>query len=153
VAWARRLAERELDVTLPAAPERAPSATAPTPYEARIAIRGRDLDATGRVHPAVLLTYLGEAREAWLDVRLGSIPRMDVAHVSADFRHVPTRSDVEVIVRCALDGVGADCVRTRETIDTVGGELVVRAGATASVRGDDHRPRPLTDAEREALLS
>ena len=151
-AWARRLAEAELGVALPDAP--APATLATTPYEARIPIRGRDLDATGRVHPAVLLTYLGEAREAWLDERLeGSAPRVEVAHVSADFRHVPTRSDAEVIVRCALDGLGDSSVRTRETVETVAGELVVSAGVTVSVRGDDSEPRPLTDAEREALLS
>ena len=154
-AWARRLAEQELGVALPEAPPRAELAPAPSPYEARIPIRGRDLDATGRVHPAVLLTYLGEAREAWLDARLGAAatPRVEVAHVSADFRHVPTRSDAEVIVRCALDGLGATTVRTRETIETVGGELVISAGVTVSVCGDDDQPRPLTDDEREALLS
>jgi hypothetical protein len=71
----------------------------------------------------------------------------------ADFRHVPTRRDAEVIVRCALDGLGATGVRTRETIETVGGELVVSAGVTVSVCGEDGEPRPLSDAEREALLS
>jgi acyl-CoA thioesterase FadM len=152
-AWARRLAERELEVTLPATPQRAPLETSPTPYEARMPIRGRDLDATGRVHPAVLLTYLGEAREAWLETRLGAAPRLEVAHLSADFRHVPTRSDAEVIVRCALDGLGATSVRTREAIETVGGALVASAGVTASVCGDDGQPRPLTDDEREALWS
>jgi AcrR family transcriptional regulator len=155
-AWARRLAEQELGVTLPGSPAPAPFERAPRPYEARIPIRGRDLDATGRVHPAVLLTYLGEAREAWLDVRLGaaaSTPRVEVAHVSADFSHVPTRSDAEVIARCALDALGATTVRTRETIETVGGELVVSAGVTVSVCGDDGEPRALADAEREALLS
>jgi AcrR family transcriptional regulator/acyl-CoA thioesterase FadM len=153
--WARRLAEQELGATLPEAPAPTQFDTAPTPYEARIPIRGRDLDATGRVHPAVLLTYLGEAREAWLDARLGvaATPRVEVAHVSADFRHVPTRRDAEVIVRCALDGLGATTVRTRETIETVSGELVVSAGVTVSVRGDDGPPRALADSEREALMS
>jgi AcrR family transcriptional regulator len=152
-AWARRLAEHELGVALPPAPPPAQPAPAPTPYEARMAIRGRDLDATGRVHPAVLLTYLGEAREAWLEARLGSPPLVEVAHVSAHFRHVPTRSDAEVIVRCALEGFGATSVRTRETVETVGGELVVSAGVTVSVCGGDGEPRPLAEDEREALLS
>jgi AcrR family transcriptional regulator/acyl-CoA thioesterase FadM len=156
-AWARRLAEQELGVALPAGgggraptPQRPP----PTPHEARIPIRGRDLDATGRVHPAVLLTYLGEAREAWLDARLGAAglsPRVEVAHVTADFRHVPARRDAEVVVRCALDGIGATSVRTRETIETVGGALVVSAGVTVVMCGEDGAARPLTGAEREAL--
>jgi acyl-CoA thioesterase FadM len=104
------------------------------------------------VHPAVLLTYLGEAREAWLDARLGAAgpaPRTEVAHVSADFRHVPSRSDAEVVVRCALDGLEATSVRTRETIETVDGQIVVSAGVTVSVCGDGDTPRPLTDDERE----
>jgi acyl-CoA thioesterase FadM/AcrR family transcriptional regulator len=154
--WARRLAEQELGVTLPAAPAPTPMRAAPTPYEARIPIRGRDLDATGRVHPAVLLTYLGEAREAWLDAHLGlagPTPRVEVVHVTADFRHVPTRRDAEVVVRCTLDGVSATSARTRETIETVAGALVVSAGATVVVCGDDGEARPLAEAEREALLT
>jgi AcrR family transcriptional regulator len=155
-AWARRLAEQELAVTLPSAPEPTPTRAAPTPYEARIPIRMRDLDATGRVHPAVLLTYLGEAREAWLDTRLGAAgpaPRVEVAQVTADFRHVPARRDAEVVVRCALDGLAAASVRTRETIETVAGALVVSAGATVIICGEDGKARPLATAEQEALLS
>ncbi|MEA2277798.1 MAG: hypothetical protein QOC78_2758 [Solirubrobacteraceae bacterium] len=155
-AWARRLAELELGVALPGAPATAPQRAAPTPYEARIPIRGRDLDATGRVHPAVLLTYLGEAREAWLETRLGTLDplmRFEVAHVTADFRHVPARRDAEVVVRCALDGVGDRSVRTLEQIETVTGTLVVSAGATVVVDDEHGEPRRLTDAEREALLA
>jgi acyl-CoA thioesterase FadM len=78
---------------------------------------------------------------------------VEVAHVSADFRHVPARSDAEVVARCVLEGLGATSVRTRETIETVSGELVVSAGVTVSVCGEAGEPRALTDAEREALLS
>jgi AcrR family transcriptional regulator/acyl-CoA thioesterase FadM len=153
--WARRLVELELGATLPGAPAPEPARAAPTPHEARIPIRGRDLDATGRVHPAVLLTYVGEVREAWLDARLGGlhpVPRLEVAHVTADLRQVPARRDAEVVVRCVLDGLGATAVRTRETIETVGGALVVSAGATVVATGEDGAPRPLTQTEREALL-
>jgi AcrR family transcriptional regulator/acyl-CoA thioesterase FadM len=152
--WARRLVELELGVTLPGAPEPESALRVATPHEERIPIRGRDLDATGRVHPAVLLTYVGEVREAWLDARLGGlepVPRLEVAHVSADFRHVPARRDAEVVVRCTLDGLGATGVRTRETIETIGGALVVSAGATVVAAGEDGAPRPLTEIEREAL--
>lgn len=152
--WARRLVELELGVALPAAPAPEPEGPVPTPHEERIPIRGRDLDATGRVHPAVLLTYVGEVREAWLDARLGAlepVPRLEVAHVSADFRHVPARRDAEVVVRCSLDGLAKTGIRTRETIETVGGALVVSAGATVVATGEDGAPRPLTGPEREAL--
>jgi phytoene dehydrogenase-like protein len=70
---------------------------------------------------------------------------------AADFRHVPARRDAEVVVRCALDGLGTTGVRTRETIETVDGARVVSAGATVVATGEDGAPRPLTDAEREAL--
>ena len=153
--WGRRLAELELGVSLPGAPEPEPARSPPTPHEQRIPIRGRDLDATGRVHSAVLLTYVGEVREAWLDARLGSVdpvPRLEVSHVTADFRHVPARRDVEVVVRCVLDGLASAAVRTLETIETVGGALVVSAGATMVATDEDGAPRALTDAEREALL-
>jgi AcrR family transcriptional regulator len=153
--WARRLAELELGVELPGPPRRAAAGRAPTPHEARIAIRGRDLDDTGRVHLAVLLTYLGEAREAWLEARLGPLgtARPEVARVSADFRHVPAGRGGEVIARCALHGLGERSVRTVESIETVAGAVVVSAGATVVVAGDDGEPRALTAAEREALSS
>jgi AcrR family transcriptional regulator len=153
--WARRLVELELGVALPGAPAPATQdRPPPTPHEERIPIRGRDLDATGRVHPAVLLTYVGEVREAWLDARLAAlepVPRLEVTHVSADFRFVPARRDAEVVVRCALDGLGATGARTRETIETIAGALVVSAGATVVAAGEDGAPRPLTGPEREAL--
>jgi acyl-CoA thioesterase FadM len=72
--------------------------------------------------------------------------------VTADFRHVPARRDAEVVVRCVLDGLGSTGVRTRETIETVGGALVVSAGAAVVAIDEDGAPRTLTDAEREALL-
>jgi hypothetical protein len=54
-------------------------------------------------------------------------------------------------VRCSLDGLGTTGVRTSETIETVGGALVVSAAATVVAAGEDGAPRPLTDAERAAL--
>jgi AcrR family transcriptional regulator/acyl-CoA thioesterase FadM len=155
-AWARRLTERELEVTLPDAPPAPPpDRPAGGAQEARIAIRGRDLDATGRVHPAVLLGYLGEAREAWFEARLAALespPRLEVAHLSADFGRAPARRDAEVLVRCALDGVDDSGVRTRETIETMEGARVVSAGARVVVAAEHGGPRPLSDAERAALL-
>ena len=108
------------------------------------------------MHPAVLLTYVGEVREAWLDARLGGlnpVPALEVAHVTADFRHVPARRDAEVVVRCVLDGLASTGARTREAIEmVVGGALVVSAGATVVAIGEDGAPRPSTETEREALL-
>ena len=78
------------------------------------------------------------------------VPALEVAHVSADFRHVPARRDAEVVVRCALDGLGTTGVRTRETIETVGGALVVSAGATVVA---DRRGRRAAAADRARARS
>jgi acyl-CoA thioesterase FadM/AcrR family transcriptional regulator len=155
-AWCRRIVESELRVALPApsatgTPARAPSRS-PTPFEARLAIRGRDLDADGTVHPAAFLAYLEEGRDGWLAERLDGRPRTLLARVAVDFR-APLRPHAgDVVVRCALRRMGRTSVVTDETIVTAGGELVVRADATlVAVDEASGRPRALAPAEREAL--
>ena len=140
-AWARRLAELELGVSLPAAPRPVP-AVAGRRLEMPIAIRSRDLDAAGHVDPAVLFTYLEEARAAWLGDR---VPDVLVAHVTVDFRRPLGRGDAPV-VSCELDAIGRASFRTRETV-TAGGAVAVEAATTLESAG-----RALTAAEREALL-
>jgi AcrR family transcriptional regulator/acyl-CoA thioesterase FadM len=139
-AWARRLAELELGVTLPDPPPPAPALRSRA-HETRIAVRARDLDARGRVDPAVLFTYLEEARVAWLGER---VPGVVVAHVTVNFHRPLVRGD-EPVVTCALDALGRASFRTREAV-TVGGAVAVEAATTLEVAG-----RALTDAEREAL--
>jgi AcrR family transcriptional regulator/acyl-CoA thioesterase FadM len=150
-AWARRLVELELGVTLPAAPPPLPPRPEGRPHETRIAIRARDLDAYGRVDPAVLLTYLQEARDAWLRARLTGLDAR-VAHVAVDFRRPLVQRDGTAVVRCVLDAAGRSVVRTRETVATAGGTVVVAASTTLEVLdAETDRPRALTAAEREAL--
>ena len=150
-AWARRMAELELGVTLPDAPPPLPERPQGRPHETRIAIRARDLDAYGRVDPAVLLSYLQEARDAWLRARLTGVD-VHVAHVAVDFRHPLGRRDGTAVVRCALDAAGRSVVRTRETIATAGGAIVVGASTTLEVLdAETGRPRALSASEREAL--
>jgi len=150
-AWARRLVELELGVTLPDAPPPLPPRPVGRAHETRIAIRARDLDAYGRVDPAVLLTYLQEARDAWLRARLTGLDAR-VAHIAVDFRHPLVRRDGTAVVRCVLDAAGRSGLRTRETVATAGGTVVVGASTTLEVLDPEtDRPRPLTAAEREAL--
>jgi AcrR family transcriptional regulator len=139
-AWARRLVELELGVALPSPPPPVPSIAAPR-HEAQIAIRARDLDAHGHVDPAVLFTYLDEARQEWLRNRLR---RATVSHVAIDYRR-PLERDDDVVVACELDAVGRASFRTRETV-WAGGVVVVAAATTLEIAG-----RALTGAEREAL--
>ena len=73
--------------------------------------------------------------------------------MAVDFRPAPARRDAEVVVRCTVDGLGDAGVRTRETIETADGALVVSAGARLRVTGENGEPRSLTEAERRALLA
>jgi AcrR family transcriptional regulator len=138
-AWARRLAELELGVQLPAAPPR-PLPAAARVHSARIEIRARDLDGHGHVDPAVLFTFLEEARSAWLGDR---VPDAVVTHVAVGFLRPLGRDPVTVT--CTLDTVGRASFRTRESVAT-GDGVGVEAATTLEVPG-----RALTAAEREAL--
>jgi acyl-CoA thioester hydrolase len=122
--------------------------------ELRIEIRWSDLDSSRHVNNAVYLTYLEEARTAWLEQLLGSRDAVDdfvLARVEIDFRRELTLDDETAVARCTLSRVGTSSVRTAEEIATVRDELAARAEAVIVARGENGRPRPLTDAERGAL--
>lgn len=138
-AWARRMAELELGVTLPSPPVYAPVA-AGAEHRVTLSIRARDLDAHGAVDPAVLFTFLEEARAAWLGDR---VPEAVVTHVAV--RYLRPLGRDEVTVTCALDSVGRASFRTRETIATADG-VGVEGATTLETPG-----RALTADEREAL--
>jgi AcrR family transcriptional regulator len=121
-AWARRLAALELGIELPSPPVRAPAPPAAPAHETPIAIRARDLDAQGRVDPAVLVSYLHEGRmAAGLDAT--------VVQLSVEFHRPLTGADAVAVVRC----VSGDGARTRETVSTRDGALVATASATLEV--------------------
>jgi AcrR family transcriptional regulator len=123
-AWARRLAALELGIELPTPPAPAPL-QAPA-HEMRIVIRARDLDAHGRVDPAVLVSYLQEGRAAWL-----AAAGLDaaVAQLSVEFVRPLTGADGVAVVRCGP----AAPARTRETVAAPDGALVAAASATLEV--------------------
>ncbi|MDA0180129.1 TetR family transcriptional regulator C-terminal domain-containing protein [Solirubrobacter phytolaccae] len=138
-AWARRMAELELGVALPAPPVFvAPRVVAE--HRVELSVRARDLDARGVVDPAVLFTFLEEARTAWLGDR---VPEAVVTHVAV--RYVRPLGRDDVTVTCALDSVGRASFRTRETITTADG-IGVEGATTLEVPG-----RALTAGEREGL--
>jgi acyl-CoA thioester hydrolase len=124
-------------------------------HEKRIEIRWRDLDAYNHVNNAVYLTYLEEARDEWLERRLG---REDaawgyvIARVAIDFRRELTQADDTVVATCSLAGLGNSSVTTREELRTDGGDLAAEAEAVlVAVDQQSGKPRPLSDSERAAL--
>ncbi len=129
--------------------------TGPPIFEKRIEIRWRDLDAYGHVNNGVYLTYLEEARDAWLADGLpkGSSPwDFVLVRVAIDFRRELREADEHVVASCRLVTLGRSSITTREEVRTLDGELSAEAESVMVARDTETgRARPLTPAEREAL--
>ena len=123
--------------------------------EKRIEIRWRDLDAYGHVNNAVYLTYLEEARDAWVHHVLGKVADtwdFVLARVAIDYKRELVQDDGSVLVRCGLGSIGRGSVRTREEIVKLDGTVSAIAESVIVPRDpSDGRARPLTDEERSAL--
>lgn len=122
-----------------------------TVHEQHIRIRWRDVDAYGHVNNAVYLTYLEEARDAWVHEVLGPEANFVIARIAIDYRRELSLEDREVVVRCRGDGYGTSSVRTAEEI-LVGDETAASARSVIVAHDAVARAsRPLTDAERAVL--
>lgn len=123
--------------------------------ERTIAIRWRDMDAYGHVNNAVYLTYLEEARDAWVQEMLGTVTdawHFVLARVAIDYKQELTQDDERVLVRCSLASVGRASIRTREEIVRRDGSLSAVAESVIVPRDPATlRSRPLTEDERAAL--
>lgn len=123
--------------------------------ERTIAIRWRDMDAYGHVNNAVYLTYLEEARDAWVQELLGTVTdtwHFVLARVAIDYKQELTQDDERVLVRCSLASVGRASIRTREEIVRRDGSLSAVAESVIVPRDPATlRSRPLTEGERGAL--
>lgn len=123
--------------------------------EVRIPIRWRDLDAYGHVNNAVFLTYLEEARDAWVQAVLGPVTEtwdFVLARVEIDYRHELRQEDEAVLVRCGLVSFGRSSVRTREQVLTLDGTLAAEAASVIVPRDQaTGRSRPLGEEERAVL--
>ena len=124
-------------------------------HEKRIEIRWRDLDAYRHVNNAVYATYLEECRDELVDAALEGIGDpwdYVLARVAIDYRQELTQDDDTIVVRCAVERIGASSVTLREQISTAAGVLATDAEAVLVARDQQTgRPRPLTDAERTAF--
>jgi acyl-CoA thioester hydrolase len=123
--------------------------------ERTIEIRWRDMDGYGHVNNAVYLTYLEEARDAWVQEVLGKVTdtwHFVLARVAIDFKQELTQDDERVIVRCSLASFGHASIRTVEEIVRHDGSLSAVAESVIVPRDPGTlRSRPLTDEERDAL--
>jgi acyl-CoA thioester hydrolase len=123
--------------------------------EKRIELRWRDVDAYGHVNNAVYLTFLEEARDAWVQRTLGGATDtwdFVLARVAIDFRSELTLEDEAVLVRCRLDSTGRSSIRTREEIVKLDGTLSASAESVIVPRdAKTGRSRVLTDDERQVL--
>jgi acyl-CoA thioesterase FadM len=125
-------------------------------HEKRIEIRWRDQDAYRHVNNAVYATYLEECRDEWAERVLqgvGDVWDYVLARVAIDFRQELTQEDGAVIVSCTLERIGTSSLTLRESIRKLDGTPSAEAEAVLVARDrTTGRSRPLTDAEREALL-
>jgi acyl-CoA thioester hydrolase len=123
--------------------------------EVRVPIRWRDLDGYGHVNNAVFLTYLEEARDAWVQDALGALTDtwdFVLARVAIDYRSELRQEDGSVLVRCGLDSVGRSSIHTREQVVKADGTLAAEASSVIVPRDPaTGHSRPLTDPERAAL--
>ncbi|HZD17231.1 MAG TPA: thioesterase family protein [Actinomycetota bacterium] len=123
--------------------------------ERRIEIRWRDVDAYGHVNNAVYLTYLEEARDAWVQAVLGAVGdtwHFVLARVAIDFKDELTQDEGAVLVRCRLGSFGRASVRTREEVVKLDGSVSALAESVVVPRDPETgRSRPLTEPERAAL--
>jgi acyl-CoA thioester hydrolase len=124
--------------------------------EKRIEIRWRDVDAYGHVNNAVYLTYLEEARDAWVEKVLGPVSENTwdfvLARVAIDYEAELRLDDGAVVVGCRLESIGRSSIRTVEEVRREDGSISAMASAVVVARDPETgRARPLTDGEREAL--
>lgn len=123
--------------------------------EARIAIRWSDLDAYGHVYHPVFLTYLEEARDAWLRELFAvesGIWDYVVARIAIDYRGELRPEDGEAVVRCGPVRIGTSSVTTAESVSTPDGRVAAEAEVVIVARdAASGRSRPLEVSERDAL--
>jgi acyl-CoA thioester hydrolase len=122
------------------------------PFVHRETVRFRDLDSVGHVNNAVYLTYLEEARIAFLGQASEDVTGMIVARVEIDFRSPASLGDtIEVTVTPGQ--VGSTSFTLHHELRA--GDRLVAEASTVLVAYDYDRnePRRVPDAWRKLLAS
>jgi acyl-CoA thioester hydrolase len=118
----------------------------------RVQVRWQDLDALGHVNHVVVLTYLEEGRDAWLEQRGISRDEYVVGRCTVTFRREIDPAFKAVTVHCSAGELGRSSLTTNERIVDEEGETVVEAQFELVLWDREQRgSRPITDAERASL--
>jgi acyl-CoA thioester hydrolase len=126
--------------------------TAVDPFRHRVQMRWRDLDGLGHVNHVVVLTYLEEGRDAFLEAcGIGRVEYV-VGRCSVSFNGEIDPAFGAVDVECSVREVGRSSVTTGERILDDRGNTVVEAEFTLVLWDPEKRgSRLLTDQERASL--
>jgi len=118
----------------------------------RVQMRWRDLDGLGHVNHTVVLTYLEEGRDAFLEDRGIDGADYVVGRCTVNFLGEIDPTAETVLVQCRVNEVGRTSVSTSERILGVDGDVLVEAefGLVLWDRAE-RAPRPITDEERASL--
>lgn len=120
----------------------------------RVQVRWRDLDGLGHVNNNVVLTYLEEGRDAFLEGRgIGRVEYV-VGRCSIEFLAEIDPEQKWVTAECAVSRIGRSSITTSERLLDEAGAVLVEA-TVGIVLWDSARrgSRPITDEERAALTS
>ena len=82
----------------------------------RVQVRWRDLDGLGHVNHTVVLTYLEEGRDAWLESHGIRRDEYVVGRCSVDFRREIDPAFKAVTVQCGVRQLGRSSLTTTERI-------------------------------------
>ena len=118
----------------------------------RVQVRWRDLDALGHVNHTVVLTYLEEGRDAWLEQRGIHREEYVVGRCSVQFRREIDPALKAVTVECGVRELGRSSLTTAERIVDDEGRVVVEAEFDLVLWDPAQRgSRPISDRERASL--
>lgn len=117
-----------------------------------VGMRWRDIDGLGHVNNAVVLTYLEEGRDRFLESLGMDRSQYVVGRCTVNFVREITLSSGSVSFSGEVTRIGNSSFDTKEVLRNGDGETVVEA-EFALVMWDDGKPgsRPLTDEERTAF--
>jgi acyl-CoA thioester hydrolase len=118
----------------------------------RVQVRWRDLDGLGHVNHTVVLTYLEEGRDAWLEEHGIRRDEYVVGRCSVNFRREIDPAFKTVTVQCGVRELGRSSLTTAERIVDDKGQVVVDAEFGLVLWDAEQRgSRPITDKERASL--